>query len=89
MSRGDRAADRSASGDERAMTRDPLDGRAYFSCPRRGCYRVVRRLTEIRMLEGLTEHESEFVCDECLDELDERTAGDPLLALERTGRARP
>lgn len=57
-----------------------------YACPRRGCYRVVPRLNEIRILEGLTEHAPEFVCDGCLRELEDRAAGDPAIILERTGR---
>lgn len=56
------------------------------ACPRRGCYRVVPRLTEIRILEGLTEHDPTFACDNCVRELEDRAAADPQLILERTGR---
>ncbi len=70
------------------MSRDPLEGRNYFACPRRGCYLVVHRLWEVRVVEGLTVHDPEWVCDDCLDQLEGIADLDRLVTVERTERVR-
>lgn len=46
------------------------------ACPRRGCYRVVDRLSAVEISVGLLDRGLEWVCDECLREYQDRAAAD-------------
>lgn len=51
------------------------------ACPRRGCYRVVDRLTAVEISVGLLDRGLEWVCDECLSEYRDRAVADPLVVV--------
>lgn len=54
------------------------------ACP--FCYRVVRRLHEIRITLGLELRDPVYRCDLCISDLEDRAAADPAIIVERTGR---
>jgi len=51
------------------------------ACPREGCYRVVERLTYLRVSRGLEDFDPFWCCDECLADLRSQARQDPSLLI--------